>query len=153
VPENVELLYKTIALNHVPNVSVENVALGSESGTLIIHVAGSGSTSMVRHGINFKENIEVPVIALDDYIIKHKLEVGLIKVDVEGGEPAFLEGAKKTICEQKPILLLSIYHNAHDFFELKPLLESWDLGYTFRIYKPTHGSVTSETLLLAENVL
>ena len=26
--------------------------------------------------------------------------------------PGFLEGAKRTICEQKPILLLSIYHNA-----------------------------------------
>ena len=78
------------------------------------------------------------------------MEIGLIKVDIEGGEPNFLIGAKKTICEQKPIILLSIYHNAHDFFELKPLLESWNLGYTFAIHKPTYESITGETLLLVE---
>lgn len=124
--------------------------MGAERGTLTIHTCGSASTSIERPGLHYKEDIEVPVTTLDEYIAQHRIEVGLIKVDVEGGEPAFLEGAKRTICEQKPILLLSIYHNAHDFFELKPLIESWDLGYRFKIHKPTLQSTTGETLLLAE---
>ena len=94
----------------------------------------------------------MPVTTLDDYVKEHPMEIGLIKVDIEGGEPDFLAGAKKTICEQKPILLLSIYHNAHDFYELKPLLESWGVGYRFRIHKPVFVSATGETLLLAEVV-
>lgn len=151
VPENFELLKKTVALNHIPNVTPENVALGEKEGNLQIHVYSSASTSIERPGINYKEDITVPVIPLDKYVKDHNIDdIGLIKVDIEGGEPAFLKGAKETICTQKPILLLSIYHNAHDFFELKPLLESWNLGYTFKIHKPVIGNATSETLLLAE---
>ena len=150
VPDNFTLLQETVRLNHIEHVIAEQMALGSESGTLTVHLNGSGSTTIERLGVNYKGNVEVPVITLDDYVAEHQIEVGLIKVDIEGGEPAFLAGAKQTICTQKPILLLSIYHNAHDFFELKPMIESWGLGYRFSIHKPTFGNATSETLLIAE---
>ena len=80
------------------------------------------------------------------------MEIGLIKTDIEGAEPDFLAGAKKTICGQKPILLIGICHTAHDFFEIKPLIESWNLGYRFSIYKPalTYGGAISDTVLVAE---
>ncbi|MDY6894643.1 MAG: FkbM family methyltransferase [Thermotogota bacterium] len=152
VPENFALLQKTLRLNHLNNVIAENLALGAENSTTIIHVGGSSSTGIDRPGLKFIEDIQVPVTTLDDYVDEHPMEIGLIKVDIEGGEPAFLAGAKKTICDQKPILLLSIYHNAHDFYELKPLLESWGVGYRFRIHKPVFVSATGETLLLAEVV-
>ena len=150
VPANFKLLKKTMEINHIQNVVAENVALGAEAGTITMHIDGPGSTPIERPGLDYKGDIKVPAITLDDYVAKHKFDIGLIKVDIEGGEPAFLTGAKQTICEQKPILLLSIYHNAHDFFELKPLIESWNLGYKFSIHKPTYGNITSETLLLAE---
>ena len=150
VPANFELLKKTVALNQIENVVAENVALGSEVGTLTMHIGGATSTAIDRPGLKYTGDIEMPVITLDDYVVKHNIEVALIKVDIEGGEPDFLIGAKRTICEQKPILLLSIYHNAHDFFELKPLIESWEIGYKFKIHKPTYGSASGETLLIAE---
>lgn len=151
VPENYKLLEKTLELNNIDNVVAENVALGKEKGSLAINLADSGSTPINRKGIDFKGQIRVPVISLDEYVREHNLsDIGLIKVDIEGGEPAFLEGAKQTIFRFKPILLISIYHNAHDFFELKPMIEEWGLGYTFTVYKPTDGSITSETLLIAE---
>ena len=150
VPDNFEILKKTLEINHIQNAVAENVALSEKAGTMIMHVGGSSSTSIERPGIYFTKDIEVPVTTLDEYVETHGIQVGLIKVDIEGGEPGFLAGAKKTICEQKPIILLSIYHNAHDFFELKPLIESWNLGYKFKIHKPTFGSASGETLLLAE---
>ncbi|MGI5850318.1 MAG: FkbM family methyltransferase [Christensenellales bacterium] len=150
VPENFELLKKTMEMNCIQNVVAENVALGAETGKFALYVEGPCSSSIRSPGINYKGTIEVPVIKLDDYVEEHKIDVGLIKIDIEGGEPAFLVGAKKTICKQKPILLLSIYHNAHDFFELKPLIETWGLGYKFSVHKPVFGNATSETLLLAE---
>ena len=152
VPENFALLQKTLRLNHLNNVIAENLALGAEESIITIHVNGPTSTGIDRPGLKFIEDIQVPVTTLDDYVKEHPIEIGLIKVDIEGGEPDFLAGAKKTICEQKPILLLSIYHNAHDFYELKPLLESWGVGYRFRIHKPVFVSATGETLLLAEVV-
>ena len=78
------------------------------------------------------------------------IEVGLIKVDIEGAEQDFLAGARKTIEKHKPVLLMSIYHNADDFFDIKPIIESWNLGYKFRIHKPVDYSVSREVLLIAE---
>lgn len=150
MPDNFELLKKTLQINHIENAIAENMALGAKQGTCTMHVLGSCTTAMNREGIRFNGDIDVPVITLDDYVAQNNIHVGLIKVDIEGGEPDFLAGARRTICEQKPILLLSIYHNAHDFFELKPLLESWDIGYKFKIHKPTFENTSSETLLLAE---
>ncbi len=149
-PDNYELLQKTLELNNITNAIPVPVALGDHIGTITFHKGGSSSGAVFREGIQYTDDIEVPLTTLDAFVAKHPMEIGLIKVDIEGGEPGFLEGAKKTICEQRPILLLSIYHNAHDFFELKPLLESWNLDYNFRIHKPTYGNATSETLLIAE---
>ena len=149
-PENYELMQKTIALNRIENAVPVMCALGDHEGTSTFHRGGSCSGTVYREGIRYTDEFEVPLTTLDSFVKEHPMEIGLIKVDIEGAEPFFLEGAKKTICEQRPILLLSIYHNAHDFFELKPLLESWNLGYRFHIHKPTYGNATSETLLIAE---
>lgn len=94
------------------------------------------------------ENVEI--ITLDDYVKENNLQVGLIKVDIEGAEQDFLKGAEQTIKTQKPSLLISIYHNAADFFEIKPMIESWNLGYKFRIVKHMNGHPSVDTLLVAE---
>jgi hypothetical protein len=60
-------------------------------------------------------------------------KVSVIKLDIEGMELATIQGAKKTIVRDKPILLISIYHTPEDFFEIRPLIESWNLGYYFMV--------------------
>jgi FkbM family methyltransferase len=47
----------------------------------------------------------VKVDTLDNYVTRHNLQVGLIKVDIEGYEQKFLAGAVNTIKKQKPIFL------------------------------------------------
>lgn len=69
---------------------------------------------------------------------------------MEGFEQPFLRGAIETIKEQKPVLIISIYHNYSDFFEIKPMIENLNLGYKFRIIKNRFNSVIGETKLLAE---
>lgn len=83
---------------------------------------------------------------------EHNLEVGFIKVDIEGFEQEFLKGAKQTITEQKPAMLISIYHQASDFFEIKPMIESWNLGYSFKIIKPIDHSIVDECALFCEAI-
>ena len=68
----------------------------------------------------------------------------------EGAEQEFLRGAINTIKKYKPILLISIYHSIDDFLDIKPMIESWDLGYHFEIVKPVDGSIMFETMLIAE---
>jgi hypothetical protein len=117
-------------------------------------LAGNTITAMPRfiHSdksaeLEFEE--EVPVQTLDAYAEEHGLEVGLIKADIEGAEPAFLQGARETIIKHRPILLISIYHYPDDFFGIKPMIESWDLGYGFKIV-PGSQKILSGTLLIAE---
>lgn len=87
---------------------------------------------------------------LDNYVFNHpEINVGLIKVDIEGMEQKFLKGAIETIRKFKPILILSIYHNWSDFLHIKTQLESLNLGYKFMISKPTSGAIILETELLA----
>ena len=62
----------------------------------------------------------------------------------------FLKGAKETICTQKPAMLLSIYHQASDYFGIKPLIESWNLGYKFKIHKGVDLNIIVETALFCE---
>ena len=78
------------------------------------------------------------------------MKVGLIKTDLEGSEQLFLKGAENTIKMQRPTLLISIYHSADDFFKIKPLIESWNLNYDFKIVKPLDGQILLETLLICE---
>ena len=92
----------------------------------------------------------VEITTLDEFVRENKIEVGFIKVDVEGFEMEFLKGAKETICTQKPAMLLSIYHQASDYFGIKPLIESWNLGYKFKIHQGIDYSIPVETALFCE---
>lgn len=112
--------------------------------------AGSSSSFHTNGVVKVRGTEEVRVETLDHYMEGKDLDIGLIKVDIEGAEQLFLEGARKTIERQKPVLLMSIYHNADDFFNIKPMIESWDLGYKFRIHKPVDYSVSREVLLICE---
>ncbi|MCI7791469.1 MAG: FkbM family methyltransferase [Lachnospiraceae bacterium] len=148
--ENFDLLKKTLELNGISNCVAENKALGDKKGTCNLDMKGSQSNLRTIDYVTCEGQEIVEVDTLDDYVSENQLNIGLIKVDIEGAEQMFLHGAKKTICEQKPTLLLSIYHNADDFFGIKPLIESWNLGYSFSIHKPLDISVSREVLLICE---
>ena len=60
-------------------------------------------------------------------------KIGCIKFDLEGMETKALRGAEATIKRDKPLLLICLYHTPEDFFGIKPLIESWNLGYKFKI--------------------
>lgn len=150
IESNYELMKATVELNGLDNIILEHMALGAEIGAVEMEDAGPSSSFEINELVQTYGSEKVPLNTLDNYMNDKDYQVGLIKVDIEGAEQAFLHGAQKTIEKFKPVLLLSIYHNASDFFEIKPLLESWDLGYKFRIHKPVDYSVSREVLLIAE---
>ena len=151
-PSNMDIIRETIRLNHLDNIVPVSKALGEKSGTATFSLGERNSCNSLveRPGYNYPDHIEVPVVTLDDYVRENDLEVGLIKVDIEGGEQLLLRGAVETIRTQHPILLISIYHSANDFFEIKPMIEKMCDKYTFRIVKPANPAIALETILLAE---
>lgn len=151
-PSNMDIIHETIKLNHLDNIVPVSKALGDKNGTATFSLGERNSCNSLveRPGYNYPEHIEVPVVTLDDYVRENNLDVGLIKVDIEGGEQLLLRGAVETIRTQHPILLISIYHSANDFFEIKPMIEKICDKYTFRIVKPANSAIALETILLAE---
>ena len=147
-----DLLQSTLKLNpKCKNIVPVKKGLGAKKENSIIHVFDSGS-SINRVFANReykKETIEITT--LDDFVKENNLNnIGLIKVDIEGFEQEFLKGAINTIKSQKPTLLLSIYHFADDFFNIKLIIEDLNLGYKFKIVKPVDGSIKGELLLICE---
>ncbi len=152
VKQNYSHMLKTIELNEKKNIVPINMGLSDEKKECEFYVDDTYglSHSMYYNPKSSDLKEKVQLITLDEYVSEQKLNVGLIKTDLEGAEQDFLRGAEKTIRSMKPTLLISLYHNANDFFNIKPLIESWDLGYKFRITAPPPCRVISETMLVAE---
>ena len=98
-PSNMDIIRETIRLNQLENIVPVSKALGEKSGTATFSLGERNSCNSLveRPGYNYPNHIEVPVITLDDYVRENNLEVGLIKVDIEGGEQLLLKGAVETI--------------------------------------------------------
>ena len=145
---NYEMGLKTLELNNLEDVIIENLGLGDKEEMLSMSAEGCGGNAIIPlNNINCTK-----IITLDNYVEKNNIKnIGLIKVDIEGFEQKFLKGAHRTICEQKPTMLVSIYHNYDDFFKIKPMIESWNLGYKFDFF---HGALENtaedEILLICE---
>ena len=92
--------------------------------------AANVALGMAQEG-DMVEGIEL--ISIDDFVNENNLDVGVIKLDVEGLEYSAIKGALNTIKNQKPILLIAVYHTVRDLLEIKPMLEELDLGYTFML--------------------
>lgn len=154
VPQNYNNMKKTIELNSLKNVIPVPYALGIRNDKIKIaietSVGSSCSSQFQNEAFQYEDKIDVDVISVDEFVHERGLSVGLIKADIEGAEQLLLSGAIETIKAQKPALLISIYHNADDFFHIKPMLEHLNLGYRFKVRHPVCGSVLTETMLIAE---
>ena len=150
------LMLKTIKLNNKDDVIIPvHKALSDSNGEMTFYMEDDNASLnyLVPDNIKTKKtntSEKIELITLDKYVEENNIEVGLIKTDLEGYETMFLKGAINTIKNQKPALLISIYHSYNDFFNIKPIIESLDLGYKFKIIKARQSSAIAETLLIAE---
>lgn len=94
-----------IFLNKLKNVFTHQVALGKEYGVVRLTPINydNGAPGEVRIHGNSGEVVECN--ALDSYQLK---DVSLIKMDVERYEPFVFDGARKTIEENRPVILFEL---------------------------------------------
>ncbi|WP_259443273.1 FkbM family methyltransferase [Campylobacter lari] len=145
--ENYIIMLDTLKLNDSTRVIPINLGLGCENKSENICIFGSGSSIALKDHFGSENSEKIKIITLDSYVKEKKINVGFIKVDIEGYEQEFLKGALETIKTQRPAMLISIYHKVDDFFEIKPFLEKLNLGYKFKIHKPLDYSISIETAL------
>jgi len=132
--------------NSQPNIFIKHAAIGEHRDRMVLNrPAGFATYSVVltaddcpnylklRNENYYPDSEEVDVIPIDELVCEQQLQVGLIKLDIEGFEPQAIRGALHTIKTQRPVIVCAIYHTPEEYYELKPYLESLDLGYDFKL--------------------
>jgi FkbM family methyltransferase len=133
VPENFAALKENIELNGLANVTVECVAMGEKEGSMELICAKDQSLSWTASAAGYSMpaepvRISVPVLSLDRYLQRHPLRPALLKIDVEGAELLVLQGARETLREIRPLVLVEIHDLGEQHrYEVLALLE--DCGY------------------------
>jgi FkbM family methyltransferase len=115
LPVNFNRLRNHVLLNGICNVTLNRAALWRDECMLSFELpdACSGNNGAYRASAAPGANDSVPAVALDTYVARHRLpSVDLIKLDVEGSEPNALLGAKRTIAEHKPRILMEVNRSA-----------------------------------------
>ncbi|MFX1443314.1 MAG: FkbM family methyltransferase [Promethearchaeota archaeon] len=128
-PKNFKRLIETIKTNNLKKIKPIRLGLGEKEGVLRIKSQGGSSF------ISDKGEHHVKIITIDEFVKENNLNVGLIKMDIEGFELYALKGAEKTIQKFRPILLISIYHNGKQFFETKNFIQNICSKYKIIIRK------------------
>jgi FkbM family methyltransferase len=95
-------------LNNFPTDKLFNMAVGASPGAVFIESDEHPTTTLqVSEEPAGARSIRVPLVRLDDYRHEWKgYAVGLLKVDVEGYEPAVFEGAIGVLAEDRPRLIM-----------------------------------------------
>lgn len=142
VKKTYNFLLETIELNENKNIIPFNLGISNHIGNSQIYIPtyegyNDLTSASINNTFNKKDTIieNISLTTVDDFVKEKNIEVGFIKVDIEGEEQKFLEGAKNTIIKQRPYMVISIYHNESDFFDIKPMIESYNADYGFNIVK------------------
>lgn len=138
-------LEKTLVNLSIAKINTERIKLNcayvgakSKQGVEIQDTGKSNLQPMLNQVSNDGSSYQIETITIDDYCLGLGNAVKLIKADVEGALLDVILGSKRVISENRPILLLAVYHNPYEFFEVKNCIQSWDLNYKFMLKKLTH---------------
>ena len=133
IPNNVSAIKDMIKYAKL-NAAIECVAISNENGEAILSMLDNDLGLSTIEKSNVLENntggkkieLKVPMKRLDSYNL---LNIGFIKIDVEGHEFSVVEGAIETIKNSKPALLIEIEerHRKNSLSEIKACLK--EIGY------------------------
>ena len=114
-----------INLANYPNITCYNKALSNNQEPLFIT---ENSVSTSANIVTEKGNRKIEASTLD---IDIQEPITLIKMDIEGYEKKALEGAKNHIKNDKPKLLISVYHNHEDLWKIPKIIKEYNKDYKF----------------------
>ena len=129
LPGNLVRLRANMDLNpEGSRVQVVGAAVGARAAeaAFMVHKSGYMGKLQAAKGrqAEYEGSIPVEVIALDEWIEDHRqAPPGLIKIDVEGGEAAVLEGLTATLHSHPPTILIEL-HGPEATSEVQNILAS-----------------------------
>ncbi len=132
-PDNIAKLERLAELNPDLPLKVHQMALGDADGEtefvlMSEDTMGKLADSSFQRERSTGKRFKVKLCKLDTLVSEGKVPApSVIKVDVEGAEKMFLEGAAASIEQSKPTILLE-YHSGPLARECAAMLQSW--GYS-----------------------
>ena len=108
------------------NISIIKKAVSDKNGKLYFDENVESSANQISKA----GAIAVDGVSLDENIGER---IDIVKMDIEGGERKALIGMKEHIKVDTPILLISVYHNNTDLFEIPKLILSYNEDYDLYI--------------------
>lgn len=121
-------------LSSYENITIRNVAVGAEEGTMYFKKGAFDSSNQVSDS----GDIPVPVVTLDQDIQE---PITLIKMDIEGSELNAIEGAVEHIRKDRPKLAVCTYHNNHHIWEIPRRLK--EINPDYKLYMRYNGGWNS----------
>ena len=112
-PTNFDLLRMNVELNGYSNVTLIPKAVSGISGTARLYLAEHKGDGRIFDSHDGRESIPVDTVRLDDFFHDFQGRIDLIKIDIQGAEPAALRGMTKLI-EKHP--------------RARIILEFWPIG-------------------------
>lgn len=109
MPRTAQMLGQSVADNgYGPRCTVFPMAVGASDRDVGFAVLDSnpGASHVAVSDFDFR----VPCRALDSVDLRHR--VAFLKIDIEGLEPLFLKGARRTLADHRPVILTEFYPSA-----------------------------------------
>jgi FkbM family methyltransferase len=101
--DTINFLNKNIQLNDLKNIETYKIALSNKSGKFVDKIFKVWSESIIEEKL-------FDFITIDDFVDQRNIEIDLIKIDVDSYDYEVLLGAKKTLLEQNPIVIVELNH-------------------------------------------
>lgn len=127
LPQVNSIFRNSLPYNYAGGANIELVpwALGAKSDESILNFSKNDllGASMCRG--HHESTIKVRQVALDDFVLEQGLDrVNFIKLDIEGMEREFLNGANNTIAKFKPKLSICAYHQSDDLLVIPDIIKN-----------------------------
>ncbi|WP_327367286.1 FkbM family methyltransferase [Streptomyces sp. NBC_01217] len=139
VPAFAKRLRENVRANSLRCVTVHEMAIGAEPGTVPFVVRGSGSR--IRTEADSGSSVQVRLGRLDDTLPERPFAMG--KLDVEGTEHLALRGADRLVAHGEPaVWMLELVDKfLHHFGSTVREVRWWldDHGYDVVLYDPDHN--------------
>lgn len=128
-------------LSTMENVVCFPYASGSENGSISFASGGGVLSGICESG----GGASVRLVKLDDFINE---PLSLVKMDIEGAELDTLKGMERLIRENRPKMIICVYHKVEDLYTIPKFLKSVVPEYHLKLRQ--HKASILETVLYAE---
>jgi FkbM family methyltransferase len=134
--DNIAVFRENLAKNNLMQILIVPAAVWSDEGVVVFQKGADYSSRMSGRVVSNNsaaafgaEMLSCSAVSLDSFCLSHRPPT-FIKIDVEGEEIDVLKGARQTLAQHKPVLLIEV-HNQENIAAMGGLLTP--LNYSIEV--------------------